>query len=291
MNAKSYTTSKALINAGFILASILCVMPLWLALSVSLSDNQSILQHGYRFIPEIFSLKAYEYIFTGNSPIPQAYLVTLFVTVCGTSLHLIFSGMLAYTLSRREFRPARVIQMMLIICLLFNGGIVPTYILLSRYLHLKDTIFVLFVPYLLSSMNVLILRNFFLTIPDSIIESARIDGSGEFRTFFQMVVPLSTPALATIGLFTAIFLWNDWFTCALYINNPKLYTLQFLLQAIMEDIKFLQGNVLLVREQANLPNETARMATCMLAIGPIILAFPYLQRFFVKGLTLGAVKQ
>lgn len=291
MASRRLTVSGIVINLLFIAASILCIVPMLLVLSVSLSDEQSVLLHGYRLIPEAFSLKAYEYIFTGSSPLPQAYLVTVAITLAGTFLHLLLSGMLAYTLARRELAATKVVSMMLIICLLFNGGLVPTYILLQRYLHLKDTIFVLFVPYLLSSVNVMILRNFFSTIPDSIVESARIDGSGEFNTFIRMVVPLSTPALATIGLFTAVFLWNDWFTSALYIYNPKLYTLQFLLQAIMANLKFLQGNVLLEKSLAALPNETARMATCILAVGPIILAYPYLQRYFVKGLTLGAVKQ
>jgi putative aldouronate transport system permease protein len=134
------------------------------------------------------------------------------------------------------------------------------------------------------------MRNFFKTIPDSIIESARIDGSGEFNTFLKLVVPLSTPVLATIGLFVAVFYWNDWFTAAILIENSKLYTLQFLLQSIMENIAYLQGNAITAKFAANLPDETARMATCVLAVAPIALTYPFLQKYFVKGLTLGAVK-
>jgi putative aldouronate transport system permease protein len=249
------------------------------------------MQNGYKLIPETFSLKAYEFIFTGSSPLPRAYIVTTIVTLAGTLLHLFISSMLAYTLSRKEIKYRNIVAFIVVFCLLFNGGLVPTYILFSKYLHIKDTIFVLIVPYLVSSVNVLILRNFFMSVPDSIIESARIDGSGEFNTFIKLVVPLSTPALATIGLFVSVFYWNDWFTSALYIENGKLYTLQFLLQSIMNNIEYLQGNGLVEEIAANLPSETARMATCILAIGPIVLAYPFLQKYFVKGLTLGAVKQ
>ncbi|GGD50854.1 carbohydrate ABC transporter permease [Paenibacillus nasutitermitis] len=283
--------SSTVINLSFMVCCALCLLPLLVVLSISLSDEQSIFQFGYHFIPRKFSFSAYEYILNGNSPLLQAYGVTILVTVAGTLLHLVISSMFAYSLSRNEVKYRNIVSFLVVFCLLFNGGIVPWYILLSKFLHLKDTLFVLFVPYLVSSVNVLIMRNFFkFTIPESIIESARIDGSGEFNTFLKLVIPLSTPVLATIGLFTAVFLWNDWFTAALFIENGKLYTLQFLLQSIMNNIAFLQGNALTARAAAAQPDETARMATCILAIGPIILAYPFLQKYFVKGLTLGAVK-
>jgi putative aldouronate transport system permease protein len=198
--------------------------------------------------------------------------------------------MLAYGLSRKEIKYRHIAAFLVVFCMLFNGGLVPTYILITKYLHLKDTLLVLFVPYLVSSINVLIMRNFFLGIPDSIIESARIDGSGEFNTFIKMVVPLSTPVFATIGLMTAVFFWNDWFTSALYIENGKLYTLQYLLQSIMNNIAYLQGTAFAEKMAVSVPSETARMATCIMAVGPIVVAYPLLQRYFVKGLTLGAVK-
>lgn len=270
--------------------SALCLIPLLIVLSVSLTDEQAIFQSGYHLIPEKFSLNAYAYIFSGGSPLIRAYGVTAIVTVAGTLLHLVISSMFAYTLSRNEVKYKNIVSFLVVFCLLFNGGLVPWYILLSKYLHLKDTIFVLIVPYLVSSVNVLIMRNFFRTIPESIIESARIDGSGEFNTFVKLVIPLSTPVLATIGLFVAVFYWNDWFTASLFIENSKLYTLQFLLQSIMNNIAFLQSNALTARAAAMQPDETARMATCILAVGPIVIVYPFLQRFFVKGLTLGAVK-
>jgi putative aldouronate transport system permease protein len=288
---KRLTFPNFMLNAIFMVYCAICLIPLLIVLSVSLSDEQMIFQSGYHVIPLKFSLNAYAYILNGNSPILRAYLVTIIVTFVGTLLHLIISSLFAYSLSRKEVKYRSLISFLVVFCLLFSGGLVPSYILLSKYLHLKDTIFVLFVPYLVSSVNVLIMRNFFTyTIPESIIESARIDGSGEFHTFLKLVIPLSTPVLATIGLFTAVFLWNDWFTAALYIENGKLYTLQFLLQSIMNNIAFLQGNALTQKAAAVQPDETARMATCVLSVGPIILAYPYLQKYFVKGLTLGAVK-
>ncbi|CAH1202187.1 L-arabinose transport system permease protein AraQ [Paenibacillus allorhizoplanae] len=287
---KQLSFSRISLNVVFFLYSALSLIPLLIILSVSFTDEQSIFQSGYGLVPQKFSLNAYSYILAGNSPIIRAYLVTIFVTLAGTALHLVISSMFAYSLSRNEVKYRNIVSFLVVFCLLFNGGLVPWYILLSKYLHLKDTIFVLFVPYLVSSVNVLIMRNFFRTIPDSIIESARIDGSGEFNTFIKLVIPLSTPVLATIGLFVAVFYWNDWFTAAILVENSKLYTLQFLLQSIMNNIAFLQGNALTVRAAAMMPDETARMATCVLAVGPIVLTYPFLQKYFVKGLTLGAVK-
>ncbi len=162
----------------------------------------------------------------------------------------------------------------------------PTYILITRYLHLQNHIWVLIIPYLTNAIHVLIMRNFFKSIPNSIIESARIDGSGEFKTFLKIVLPISLPSLATIGLFISVFLWNDWFTPLLYIENPKLYNLQFLLQSIMTNISYLIGNIEKFGGQEemlmNLPNDTAMMATCIMAIGPIILIYPFLQKIFHK---------
>jgi len=279
------------IHTGFIVLCVLFLLPLFVVLSVSLTDEQSIFQTGYSVIPRDFSLNAYIYILSGQSPILRAYLVTAVVTVAGTFLHLAISSMFAYSLSRPEVKYRHIASFLVVFCLLFSGGLVPWYILLSKYLHLKDTLFVLIFPYLVSSVNVIIMRIFFqTTVPSSIIESARIDGSGEFHTFRKIVLPLSTPVLATIGLFTAVFFWNDWFTASLLIENSKLYPLQFLLQSIMNNIAFLQSNPLTAKAAAMQPDETARMATCILSVGPIILAYPFLQKYFVKGLTLGAVK-
>ena len=203
--------------------------------------------------------------------------------------------MLAYAITREELNSRNKISFFVYLPVLFNAGLVPTYMLFSRTLQLKNTIWVLILIMIASSTNVLILKNFFNTIPKSLIESARIDGSSEFRTFFTIVLPLSKPSLASIGLFVAIAYWNDWMTCSLYIETPKLQTLQYLLQSLMNNIAYLQANAgasaSMEQAIASLPSESARMATCVLAVGPIIFLYPFLQKYFEKGLTIGAVKE
>lgn len=292
MAKNKITTSKVIINLMFIIYALFCIIPLILVLSISLTDEVVLFQNGYNLIPKKFSLSAYKYVLSGSSTLVNAYVVTIIVTIVGTFCHLFISSMFAYTLSRKEVKYAKVVSFLVFFALLFNGGIVPQYILLTKYLHMKNTIFVLIFPYLVSSVNVIIMKNFFKsTVPDSIVEAARIDGSGEFSTFLKIVLPISKPVLATIGLFVAVFYWNDWFTCSLYVEDSKLYVLQFLLQSIMNNIQYLQSNDMLQKNAAALPSESARMVTCILAIGPIILTYPFLQKYFVKGLTLGAVKE
>jgi putative aldouronate transport system permease protein len=282
------------VNLMFIVYSLMCLIPVILVLSISLTDEKSLARDGYHIIPKIFSTIGYQYVFTGTSSILNAYKVTILVTLIGSFLHLLITSLMSYALSRSEMRYRKQISFLIFFTILFNGGLAPYYILITRYLHLKDTLFVLIVTALVSPVNVLIMRNFFLQVPSSIIESARIDGSGEFRTFFQIVLPVSTPVLATIGLFTSIGYWNDWFTCSLFIENTKLYNLQYLLQSLMSNIEYLTHNETasksLEKMMGTLPVESARMATCVLSIGPIILAYPLLQKYFVQGLTLGAVK-
>lgn len=287
--------SHGIIHLVFILLSAACILPLLLVVGISFTKESSLLSDGYHLIPKVFSTAAYEYVFTGATSVLRAYGVTIFVTVVGTIAHLLFMSMLAYSLTREEVTARNKISLFVYIPVLFNGGLVPTYMLLSRYLHLKNTIWVLVIISVVSATNVLILKNFFRSIPASLIESARMDGSSEFRTFFQIVLPLSKPSLASIGLFVAIAYWNDWMTCSLYIETPKLQTLQYLLQSLMNNIGYLIANSgasqSAQRALAELPNEGVRMATCVLAVGPIIFLYPFLQKYFEKGLTIGAVKE
>ncbi|GIO29614.1 MULTISPECIES: carbohydrate ABC transporter permease [Paenibacillus] len=287
--------SKMVIHLIFIAMSLACILPLLLVVSISLTGEQSLMLDGYRFWPKEFSTSAYQYVFNGAGSILNAYGVTIFVTVVGTVLHLLITSMLSYSLTRPEVTHRKALTFFVYLPVLFNGGLVPQYILLTQILHLKDTIWVLIIVYLVSTVNVLIMKNFFRTIPDSLIESARIDGSGEIRTFFRIALPLSKPSLATIGLFVAIAYWNDWMTASLYIESPKLRPLQYLLQSLMNNIGYLQSNAQASQSMESaigmLPSEGARMATCVLAIGPIILLYPLLQKYFEKGLTIGAVKE
>lgn len=283
------------INILFILLVIVCVVPLLLVVGISFTSESSLMREGYNLIPKEFSLEAYKYVLTGATSVLRAYGVTIFVTVVGTFIHLLTMTMLAYGLTREEVTARNKISFFVYLPVVFNGGMIPSYILMTRVLHLKDTIWVLILPMAASAVNVLILKNFLKSIPISLIESARIDGSSEYRTFFKIVLPLSKPALASIGLFVAIAYWNDWVSCSLYIENPKLQTLQYLLQSLMNNIQYLQTNAGASQSMQgalmNLPSEGARMATCVLAIGPIIFLYPLLQKYFEKGLTIGAVKE
>lgn len=295
MQKQKLTVSHVILHAILIFLSALCIIPLLLVVGVSFSSEQSITLEGYHIIPRQFSLSAYQYVFSGASSVLRAYGVTIFVTVAGTFLHLLFMSMLAYPLTRSEVSARNAISLFVYLPVLFNGGLVPTYILLTRYLHLKDTLLVLILVNIASSTNVLILKNFFRSIPNSLIEAARIDGSSEFRTFFTIVMPLAKPAIASIGLFVAIAYWNDWITCSLYIETDTLRTLQYLLQSLMNNIGYLQAHINVSQSMENqireLPNESARMATCVLAVGPIIFLYPFLQKYFEKGLMIGAVKE
>lgn len=294
MTNKNSLPFRIIIHAVFILFSLLCLIPLLIVVSISLTNEKSLLVEGYRLIPKQFSLTAYEYVLGGANSVLKAYGVTIFVTAAGTFLHLFVSSMLAYGLTRPEVKQRNKLSLFVYIPVLFNGGLIPYYITITQTLHLKNTIWVLIATNVVSAVNILIMKNFFNTIPGSLIESARIDGASEYRTFFKIVLPLSTPSLATIGLFVAIAYWNDWMTCSLYIENQNLITLQYLLQSLMSNLDFLQSNPnaseSIIRALGMLPNESARMATCVLSIGPIILLYPVLQKYFEKGLTIGAVK-
>lgn len=292
---KKFSGFDIFVNAVFIFLTLACLLPLLLVVGISLTQEQSLINEGYHLIPRVFDTFAYEYVFAGSSTVLNAYAVTVFVTVVGTFVQLLFTSMMAYALTRPELKGRFFLSLLVYIPCLFTGGMVAEYILMTRVLNLKNTIWVLFVGGMISPVNVLIMRKFMRSIPESLIESARIDGSGEIRTFFKIVLPLSKPSLASLGLFTAIYFWNDWYTCSLYITDSKLYNLQYMLQSLMMNIKnlmaFSDKTQSIEYAIANLPNESARMATCVMAIGPIIFLYPLLQKYFNKGLTMGAVKE
>jgi putative aldouronate transport system permease protein len=271
--------------------SLFCILPLVLVLSISLSDERTIASSGYSLIPENFTWFAYEYVMKSSASLFNAYGVTIFVTVVGTVLSVIVTALLSYPLSRGELRYRRPVLFYVFFTMLFNGGLVPWYILITQYLDMKDQIFVLIVPYLVSAWNVLLMRNFFRTIPESIMESARIDGAGEWLIFFKIVAPLSLPSFATIALLNSIAYWNDWWLGLLFIENRNLFPLQLLLQSVLSNLDALAAFSAARNIVVEIPGETARMALCILAIGPIVIAYPFLQRYFVKGLSVGAVKE
>ena len=277
----------------FILLALFCVVPILYILSASLSDEIQLTKEGYSLLPRGFSLEAYKYILESPKPIINAYGVTILVTLGGTAVSLLVTTMLAYVIARKDFKIGRVFAFMIFFSMLFNGGLVPTYIMLTKYYHLKDTIWALIFPYIIMPWHVFLMKGFLADIPTSLIEAAKIDGAGEVKTFFKIIVPISKPALATVGLFIAFTYWNDWYQSMLYIDSPDINSLQFYLYRIMNNIQYLStsmqaGNISI--DIASLPSETARMALCILAAGPMLVVFPFFQKYFVKGLTVGAVK-
>lgn len=283
------------IHAIFIFASLVAVAPLLLVLMVSISSENSITMYGYSFIPHEYSFAAYDYVLRDPDLLIKNYGNTIIATVVGTIASLCMTSMLAYPLSRVTLPFRKFFTFFVVFTILFNGGMVPWYIIMKNYLHIYDSIWALIVPGLmLSGFNVLIMRTFFRnTIPQELLEAANIDGAGEFRIFVQIVVPLSKPVFATIGLFVTLGYWNDYFNSMIFQSQPKYYSIQYVLQSILLNIQFLSQNSRssnAAQALATVPQETSRMALAIIAIGPIIFAYPFFQKFIIKGLTIGAVK-
>ena len=271
---------------------LLIVFPFWLLVSASLSDSASLVESGYKIIPKPVELSAYAYVMKNPGQILNAYKVTFIFSVISMVLGVLLMAMIAYPLSRRGLRGRNAINFYLYFTMLFSGGLVPTYIIISSVLHLNNTIWVYILPGLISPWYVFMMRTFFAGIPEAIMESARMDGASEYKTFFGFVLPLSKPVLATVALFMFLAKWNDWYTALIYITDSKLYSLQYLLQKMVEDINILKENatVAAVNDLSKVPTETVRMAMAVVAAGPALIVFPFFQKYFVKGLTVGSVK-
>lgn len=280
------------INLLLMTISILFLLPMLLVISASLSDEQALARNGYSLMPQQFSTAAYEFIAKDPWRLINAYAVTISVTAVGTVAALLVMSLLGYVLSRVDFPYRRPLSFLVIFTLLFNGGVVPTYIVVAQLLQLKDKGPVLILPYLVVPWFVFLLRSYFLTLPRDLLEAARIDGAGELRVFFQVAVPLSTPALATVGLFCILMYWNDWWLPLLYINDAKLFPLQYLLYSVMRNAEYLTMNTMAsgLTTSIQIPTQTMRMAMVVLAMGPIVAVFLALQRYFVRGLLVGSLK-
>ncbi|HZG58778.1 carbohydrate ABC transporter permease [Paenibacillus sp.] len=281
------------INAMFTVVSILMIMPLVLVISISISEEKTLLTNGYRFLPQQLDFTAYKLILQSPGVLLNAYGITILVTILGTILSLLMTAMIGYAISRRDYRYGRVTTFYIFFTMLFSGGLVPSYILITQYLHLKDTLWALIIPYLLSPFNIMLMKGFLQKIPGEIIESCKMDGAGELRIFFRIILPLSTPALATLGLFISFMYWNDWWLGLLYIDNQKLVPLQLMLYRMMNTIDFLSTNLRRLNvmiDLADFPSLSARMAMAVLAAGPMMFVFPFFQRYFVSGLTVGSLK-
>lgn len=284
----------AYLFAGMV--ALLCLIPFVMIVSASFSSEAAITANGFSLLPQDFTLEAYKTVFQEPMVIIRAYGNTIMLTITGTVIGLILQTMTAYVLSRKDFEWRNKFSFFFYFTTLFSGGLVPTYILYSRTLNLRDSYLALLLPLVLSVYNLLVMKSYIIGIPDSLIDAAKIDGCGEVRTLFSVVMPLIKPALATVGLFIALAYWNDWYSAMLYINNEEMYPLQYFLYRQVNNIeaykKILANNA--ISGQAisamSLPTQTLKMALTVVVTGPIVLAFPLVQKHFVQGITIGAVK-
>ena len=275
--------------------ALLCLMPALLVLIVSLSSETSIRIKGYSYFPNEFSLQAYTYLANQSSYIGRAFLNSIGITIVGTLLGLITTSTMGFALSRPNYRLRTFFTWFIFIPMLFSGGLVASYMINAHILGLKDTYWAMIIPICCSSFYCIIMRTFFqTTVPDAIIESAKIDGARMIRIFTQIVLPISLPAIATIGLFLTFAYWNDWLMAKYYISGNKhdLFPLQYVLISLEENISFLTRNAsnMAAGERTNIPSETVRMAMVVISVLPIACSYPFFQKYFVSGLTIGAVK-
>jgi putative aldouronate transport system permease protein len=295
-NSKKAKRFQFWINVVLILITLSIVLPFVLVFISSLTDENTLIRNGYSFFPEKFSFYAYSYIIRQGEKILRAYGITIFVTIVGTAANLAMSALLAYPLSIKKLPYRRAITFFVFFTMLFNGGLVPTYLMYVNYLHIKNTIWALIVPgFLLSANNVLMIRSYFNTsIPDALFEAAKIDGAGHMKIFTSITLPLGKPILVTMGLFSALGYWNDWTNGLYYLTDTKYYSIQNLLNKMITDIQVLSSNSSMASqassEMAKLPTVGVRMAIAVVAMLPIFVVFPFLQKYFQKGIALGAVK-
>jgi len=285
-----------LIHTFFILLAIASLFPFLLVFMVSVSDESSILSKGYTIFPNKISFAAYRFLFNDFAQIARAYGVTILVTFIGTIVSVFITAMFAYPLSRRELPMRRTFSFLLFFTMLFSGGMVPWYMTYVTMIGLKNTLLSMIIPnLLLSAFNVLLMRSFFAnTIPESIIESGTVDGAGEFTIFLKLVVPLSAPIMATIALFNLLAYWNDWYNCMLFIDKANLMNIQYLMTKTLNNVQFLLMKADTSSQVGELitkmPTETVRMALAIVGVSPLLIAYPFFQKFYISGITSGAVK-
>lgn len=273
-----------------VLLALICVLPFLLVISGSFTQNDEIIKNGYSLIPNKFSLEAYKLIFSVPDIIINSYIVTIAVTLIGTLTGLFLTSMTAYVLHRKDFLYRNIFSFFFFFTTLFSGGLIPWYLLMLN-LGMRNSLLALIVPSLMSVFNIIIMRTFFSTLPESIGESGKIDGANDFTIYMKLYLPMAIPGLATIGLFMALAYWNEWYNALLFINDPKLYPLQYQLYKIISSVNFAATVAQRTGKQMqNVPTEAIKLAMVCVTVGPIVLLFPYIQRYFIKGLTIGAVK-
>lgn len=278
------------------IAAVVTILPLILLFISSITANKDITLYGYSFVPKHLSMEAYSYIWNERMQIFRAYFITVFVTAVGTGVGLSISVLYAYALSKPYFPGKKFFSFFILFTMLFNGGLVPSYIMYTRYLHMKNTILALIIPGLLmNAFNVILIRSYFQNnVPLSLVEAAQIDGASEFQVVLKVVLPMSKPIIATIGLFIGVAYWNDWQNGLYYVTDEKIYSIQQILNNMLKNIEYLSKNATSVAKSTSLagtlPAATVRMAIAVIGLLPILVIYPFVQKYFVKGISLVAVK-
>lgn len=293
----TYYLSHTFIHLIFLSFCILIIIPFILVFAISFTKEADIYTYGYQLIPKNIDITAYKFVLRAPQIIFNAYKISIIITVVGTIIGLLVTAMIGYCISRKDYKYRRFLTFFIIFTMLFNGGLVSYFIIMTKYLHLNNNLLAIILPGLVSAYYVIIMRGFMSDIPLEIIESVKIDGAREFTIFFRVIIPLSKPALATIGLFIAFNYWNEWFNSMLFIESSNLVPLQLLLVRMLNTIEAITSNPLVLKQMiamgfklSDFPSLSVRMATAILVIGPMLIVFPFFQRYFVKGMMLGAVK-
>lgn len=287
---------EALFHIIMILVCAGCIIPFIFVVIISFTSQDSIRLLGYSFTPAKWSLEAYKYIFKMGDQLWRSYFNSFFITIVGTISSLLISIMYAYALYRKDFKYRKFFTFFCFFTMIFGGGLAPTYVVCKSVLGLSDSYAAIIVPMLLNPFNLIIMRTFFQSsIPDELIDAAAIDGSGEYSTLFRIIIPISKPGIATVGLLTALAYWNEWFIPMLYIKDPKYIPLQYLLMQMQTKVDFLVKNSSMIGAEAahimsDLPQDSLRMALVVLIVVPITFAYPFFQRYIISGLTIGSVK-
>lgn len=295
MLSRKLTPYKVIVYIILTIEAITCIAPLILMVMASFTDSQTLIREGYRFTPSKLSLEAYQYLWKSRALIFRAYGMSFLVTGIGAFVSLILTTMLGYILSKPYLPGVKAITFFVFFTMLFNGGLVPTYLLYTNLLHIKNTVWALIVPYLLvRAWYVMLVRSYFQNnVPTEVLEAAKIDGASEFQTFREVALPMAKPIVATVALFSIILYWNDWQNGLYFITKrTDLYTIQNLLNRMIQEIQYLSSNAVVgqTTDLSSIPSATARMAIAVIGILPIVILYPFIQKNFAKGITLGAVK-
>ena len=291
---KKGKTGQIVLNMIFIAIAIAYIAPLMLVISASFTEEKVLAMSGFSLLPRAFSLEAYEAVFRNPAQLLWSYGTTIVYSVIGTGLSVLVMALMAYPLARSNFKLRKIINFYVLFTMLFNGGLVPSYLIYTRYLHLDDTIWIYILPGVVTAYNLFVMKAGYISIPTELIEAGKVDGASEFYICFRIMMPLAKATMATVAFLILVSKWNEWYTASIYIENPKLYSLQYLLQKILNEAQFLKqlSNEagIVANVQDAVPLENLKYAMAVVAAGPMLVAFPFFQKYFVKGMTIGAVK-